>query len=59
MKITWFGMESQVNSVSVVTDDVFGPRILTISSPYQLLQSSRFHENELVYTSLEFIKSSH
>lgn len=41
MKVTWFGVESQVDSVSVVSNDVFGARILTVASSYQFLQSKR------------------
>lgn len=39
MKVTWFGVKSQVDSVSIVTDDVFGSRVLAVASSHQLLQS--------------------
>lgn len=48
MKVTWFGVESQVDSVPVVADDVFGAGILTVSSSHQLLQSDRRHRDVLV-----------
>ena len=47
MKVTWLRMKSQVNSVSVVTDDVFGSRILAVASSYELLQSNKCHQNQL------------
>lgn len=37
VKVTWFGVESQVNSVSIVTDDVFSAWILAVASSYKLL----------------------
>lgn len=37
MKVTWFWVESQVNSVSVVTNDVFGSWVLAVASSHQLL----------------------
>jgi len=39
VKVTWFRVESQVNSVPIVTDDIFGSRILTVTSPHKLLES--------------------
>lgn len=37
VKVTWFGVKSQVNSVSVVTNDVLGSRVLAVTSSHQLL----------------------
>lgn len=37
VKVTWFGVESQVDAVAVVTDDVFGSRVLTVPSAHKLL----------------------
>lgn len=37
VKVTWFGVEAQVNSVSIVTDDVFGSWVLAVASSHQLL----------------------
>lgn len=37
VKVTWFGVKSQVNSVSVVANDVLGSRVLAITSSHQLL----------------------
>lgn len=37
MEVAWFGVEPQVNSVSVVTYDVFGSWVLTVASSHQLL----------------------
>lgn len=37
VKVTWFGVKSQVNSVSVVANDVLGSRVLAVSSSHQLL----------------------
>lgn len=37
MKVTWFWVEAQINSVSIVSDDVFGSRILAVASSHQLL----------------------
>lgn len=44
MKVTWFGVKSQVNSVSIVTDDVFGSGILAVASSHELLQSNKSSE---------------
>lgn len=41
MKVTWFGVESQVDSVSIVSDDVLGSGVLAVASSYQLLQSNK------------------
>lgn len=56
MKITWFWVKSQVNSVSIVADDVFGSGILAVSSSYQFLQSDTHNPNELADTSSLQIK---
>lgn len=37
VKVTWFGVKSQVNSVSIVTNDVLGTRVLAVTSSHQLL----------------------
>lgn len=39
VKVTWFRVESQVNSVPIVSDDIFGSRVLTVTSPHKLLKS--------------------
>lgn len=56
MKVTWFWMEAEVNSVSIVTNNVFGPRILTVASPYQLLQSTNKHMDTLASMKPKMIK---
>lgn len=40
MKVAWFRVKSQVDSVSVVTDDVFGSWVLAVAPTHQLLQSN-------------------
>ena len=40
VKVARLGMISQVDSVTVITDDVFGSWILIGSSPYQLAKSA-------------------
>ena len=37
VKVTGLGVKSEVNSLTIVTDDVFGPRVLVGTSPYQLM----------------------
>lgn len=37
VKVTWFGVEPQVDSVPVVSDDIFGSWILAVASAHQLL----------------------
>lgn len=41
MKVTWFGVKSEINSVSIVPDDVFGPGVLAVASSHKLLQSDK------------------
>lgn len=41
VQVTGFGVETQVNTVTIVTDDVFGSRILTVPPSHQLLESAR------------------
>lgn len=37
VKVTWFGVKSQINSVSVVANDVLGSRVLAVTSSHKLL----------------------
>ena len=37
MQITGLGMEAKINSVSVVSDDIFSSRVLGVAPPHQLL----------------------
>lgn len=39
VKVARFRVKPEVNSVSVITDDVFGSGILTVSSPHEFLES--------------------
>ena len=48
MKVTGSRMEPQINSLSVVTDDVFSTWVLVIATSHELLES----ENANTFTSL-------
>ena len=37
VKVTWFGVEPEVDSIPVVTDDIFGSWILAVASSHKLL----------------------
>lgn len=41
VKITWFRVESQVDSVTIITDDIFCSRVLAVSSPHKFLKSAQ------------------
>lgn len=41
VKVARFRVESKVNAVPVITDDVFGAGILTVSSSHELLESEK------------------
>lgn len=57
MKVTWFRVESQVNSVSIVADDVFGSWILAVASTHQLLQSNESRQHKLARIKTIFFKN--
>lgn len=42
VEVAGFGVEAEVDPVPVVPDDVFGPRVLTVPPPHQLLQPAGF-----------------
>ena len=41
VQVTGLGVETQVNTVTVVADDVLGSRILAVPPSHQLLESAR------------------
>lgn len=40
MEVAGFGVEAKVNTLSVVTDDVFSPRVLVVAPGNQLMHSA-------------------
>lgn len=46
MKVTWFGVKAQIDSVAVITYDVFGPGVLAVASPHKFLQSDKKKKKE-------------
>ena len=44
VKVAGFGVEAEVNTLPVVTDDVFSPRVLVVASGNKLMHSAAGEE---------------
>lgn len=54
MKITWFGMEPQINSLSIVSDNVLSTRILVVATTHKFLHTEVNAEN-MTFESLQLL----
>ena len=54
MKITWFGMEPQINSLSIVPDNVLSTRILVVATTHEFLHTKVNAEN-MTFESLQLL----
>ena len=58
MEITWFGVEPEINTLSIVSDDVLSTWILVVSSAHKFLHATEKTTSvNLKYQNISFMKN--